>query len=381
MKPDFLQWIELDRSALLHNLKQFRRLIGKRRYLLAMVKADAYGHGMLETARLALSGEADWLGVHSLEEGIALRNAGVDAPVLVVGYVLQSRLEEAVRQDLRLTVYNRATVGRLERICRRIGKKAHLHLKVETGTYRQGLENAALVTLAKAVQAGPNLILEGISSHYANIEDTTDHAYAGFQLKNFQRNLAQLAEAGIEIPLRHMSCSAAAMLFPETHFEMVRVGIGLYGLWPSRETYVSSLMSEQEPIKLRPVLSWKARVAQVKSVPAGAFVGYGCTYRATRRLRLALVPVGYYDGYPRQLSNVAYALVKGRRAPLRGRVAMDFIALDVTDLHGVKQEDEVVLLGEMGEETLTADTLAAWAGTINYEIVARLHPGIPRIVV
>ena len=224
-------------------------------------------------------------------------------------------------------------------------------------------------------------MLEGISSHFANIEDTTDHSYAGLQLENFRRNLERLTEAGIKIPLRHMSCSAAAMLFPKTHFEMVRVGIGVYGLWPSRETYVSCLMAKKEPIQLRPVLSWKARVAQLKTVPAGAFVGYGCTYRATRRLRLALAPVGYYDGYPRQLSNVAYVLVKEKRAPLRGRVAMDFIALDVTDIPGVKREDEVVLLGKEGAETLTADTLAGWAGTINYEIVARLNPEIPRIVV
>jgi alanine racemase len=380
MKPELLQWIELDRSALNHNLRQFRSLIGKRRKLLAMVKANAYGHGMLATARLALDSEADWLGVHSLEEGVALRDAGILDPILVVGYVPLAGLEEAVRQDLKLVVYNRETVLHLEKICRKLGKQAYLHLKVETGTYRQGIANKTLVALANAIQRSSCLVLEGLSSHFANIEDTTDHAYARLQLKNFQEHLTLLDEEGIQVPLKHMSCSAATMLFPKTHFDMVRVGIGLYGLWPSRETYVSCLMKNKVPIRLRPVLSWKSRIAQLKTIPFGAFLGYGCTYRTTRRTRLALVPVGYYDGYPRDLSNVAHVLVKGQRAPLRGRVAMDFCAIDVTDIPGVKLEEEVVLLGKMDQDELTAETLAGWAGTINYEIVARLNPEIPRIV-
>ena len=381
MKSDLIQWIELDRSAFNHNLRQFRLLIGKQRKLLAMVKANAYGHGMLEMARLAVAGEADWLGVHSLEEGIALRKAGLHAPVLVVGYVPLVGLEEAVRQDLSMVVYNRESVLRLENICKKLGKQALLHLKVETGTYRQGIELDALLTMARAIQASPCLVLEGISSHFANIEDTTDHAYAGFQLKNFQESLKVLADENIPVSLRHMSCSAAVMLFPKTHFDMVRAGIGLYGLWPSKETYVSCLIKKKKPVLLRPVLNWKARIAQLKSVPSGSFIGYGCTYKTTRRTRLAVVPVGYYDGYPRDLSNVGYALVKGQRAPLRGRVAMDFFVVDVTDIPGVKLEEEIVLLGKMGKDELTADTMATWAGTINYEIVARLNPGIPRILV
>jgi alanine racemase len=235
--------------------------------------------------------------------------------------------------------------------------------------------------MAKTIHSSSCLVLEGISSHFANIEDTTDHSYARNQLKSFQECLERLTAEGIKVRLRHMSCSAAVMLFPKTHFDMVRVGIGVYGLWPSRETYVSCVMQKKEPVSLRPVLSWKARIAQLKSVPAGAFVGYGCTYRTTRKTHLALVPVGYFDGYPRQLSNVAYVLVKGQRAPLRGRVAMNFIAIDVTDIPGVKLEEEVVLLGKMNQDELSAETMAAWAGTINYELVARLNPEIRRLVV
>jgi alanine racemase len=375
-----LQWIELDRASLSHNIRQFRTLAGPGTKLLAMVKANAYGHGMSRIAPLALSEGVQWLGVHSLEEGIALSELATGAPVLISGYVALSDLEEAVVRGLRLTVYNPETVERLGRICRDRSLKAYIHVKVETGTHRQGIEPAALEDLLGRLPDYPNLVLEGISSHFADIEDTTDHTYARYQLDKFQRVLAGLEKKGVRIPIRHMSCTAAAILFQETHFDMLRVGIGLYGLWPSKETYVSCLQQDREPVKLLPVLSWKARVAQVKQVPKGAFVGYGRTFRATRTTRLAVIPIGYSDGYPRHLSNMAHVLISGQRAPLRGRVAMNFIAADITDLPGVEVEDPVVLIGRSGDDQVTADMLAAWAGTINYEIVARLNPGIPRII-
>jgi alanine racemase len=225
------------------------------------------------------------------------------------------------------------------------------------------------------------LELEGLSSHFANIEDTTDHSYARYQLENFLGMITSLEAGGVEIPIKHFSCSAAAILFPETYFDMVRIGIGMYGLWPSKETYLSCLMAKRSPVLLEPVLSWKARIAQIKDIPKGAMIGYGCTYKPGRPSRIAVIPVGYYDGYPRSLSNLSYVLIHGERAPLRGRVAMDFMVVDVTDISGLKVEDEVVLLGESGSDRISADQLAAWDGTIHYEIVSRLHPAIPRIVV
>jgi len=375
-----LQWIELARASLSHNLKQFRTLVGPEPKLLAMVKANAYGHGMSRIAPLVLSEGADWLGVHSLEEGIALNELGTKAPILISGYVALSDLEEAVARGLRLTVYNPETVDRLGRICRDRRLKAYVHVKVETGTYRQGVESEGLETMLERLQGHPGIVLEGISSHFADIEDTTDHTYARRQLASFHRVLSGFEKRGVRIPIRHMSCTAAAILFPETHFDLLRVGIGLYGLWPSKETYVSCLQQNRKPVTLLPVLSWKARIAQVKHVPKGAFVGYGRTFRATRPARLAVIPIGYSDGYPRHLSNIAHVLIAGQRAPLRGRVAMNFIAADITDIPGVEVEDTVVLIGRSGEDEVTADMLAAWGGTINYEIVSRLHPGIPRIV-
>jgi len=375
------QWIEVSRNALTHNLAEFRRRVGRDRRLLAVVKANAYGHGILDVSRIALEAGADWLGVNALEEGIGLRRAGVRAPILVLGYVPLGRLEDAVARGLRLTVYNKASVDGLVAACRRLKKKARVHVKVETGTNRQGVLEGDLIAFARSIQRRPGLVLEGLSSHFANIEDTTDHSFPQRQLAAFEKSVRGLEKAGIDVPVKHMSCTAATILFPETYFDMVRVGIGLYGLWPSKETYLSCVLDKREPLTLEPVLSWKARIAQVKRIVKGGAVGYGCTFRATRRTTLAVIPVGYYDGYDRGLSNAAYVLVRGQRAPLRGRVAMDFITADVTDIPGVGIEDEVVLLGAGGRERITAEQLAALAGTISYEIVARINPLVPRIVV
>ncbi len=376
-----LQRVEVSRSALIHNLNQFRRLLGPRRRLLAVVKANAYGHGLAEVSRIVLAAGADWLGVNSLEEGVTVREAGVNAPVLVLGYVPLDALAEAVAHDLRFIVYNEETLGRLGPAAVQGGRLARIHIKVETGTYRQGVRREDVVRFVRRARRVPGVLVEGLSSHFANIEDTTSDEYPRQQLSAFRDACARLRKAGFRVPLRHMSCTAAAMLFPATTFNMARVGVGLYGLWPSKETFLSCLLRKRTPLRLRPALSWKARIAQVKDVPAGAYVGYGCSYRTTRRTRLAVIPVGYYDGYSRSLSNAAHILVRGRRAPVRGRVAMNFLTADVTDIPGVGLEDEAVLLGRDGGERITADQLAALAGTINYEVVSRINPFVPRVVV
>ena len=376
-----MQWIEIDSLALSHNLEQFRRLIGSDRKLLATVKANAYGHGILEVEKIVRSQGADWLGVHSVREGILLRENEVDCPILVMGYVAFDELEQCMEHDLRITVYNPETIEHLGSLTGRSKRKVHLHVKVETGTHRQGVREEDLFSFVEKIQRYPGLALEGLSSHFANIEDTTDHSYARFQLDNFKRICQKLQDKGISIPIKHIACTAAAILFPETYFDMIRIGIGMYGLWPSKETYLSCILQNREPIQLMPVLTWKTRVAQIKKVPKGAYVGYGCTYRTTRETMLAVLPVGYSDGYPREFSNASYVLVKGQRAPVRGRVAMNFIMIDVTDIPDVEIEEEVVILGEDREDRITAGDLARLADTINYEIVTRINPQIPRIIV
>jgi len=373
--------VEISRSALVHNIREFRRIVGRKRLFLAVVKANAYGHGLVEMSAIAVAEGVDWLGVNSVEEGVALREEGIGVPVLVLGYAPLGVLEEAAARDLRLTVYNRETVRRLAALAARSGRTVRLHVKVETGTWRQGVVPKDLAAFVRDIRKHQGLVVEGLSSHFANIEDTTKHDYPRLQLDCYRTACRELEAAGVSVPMKHMSCTASTILFQEPEFNLARVGIGLYGLWPSKETYLSSVLEKKAPPSLRPVLSWKARIAQIKKVPSGAFVGYGCTYRTTRPTVLAVIPVGYYDGYDRRLSNAAHVLVKGRRAPVRGRVAMDFFMADVTDIPGVKLEDEATLLGADGRERIAAEDLASLAGTIGYEILARINPLIPRIVV
>lgn len=376
----YWQWIEIDRRALAANVRHFREMSGRRR-LLAVVKSNAYGHGLIAVSRLALAEGIDWLGVHAFEEGAALRDAGLDAPVLVLGPVLPGRCEEALRRDLRFTVFDRNTAEELSAAAVRLGTKARVHIKVETGTNRQGVRAAELPALARRLSRLPGIEIEGLSSHFANIEDTTSLDYAERQMAQFAEGAALLRKAGFRIQVRHFAATGAAIVFPESRLDMIRLGIGLYGLWPSKETYLSCRLRKRKPVVLRPVLSWRARIAQVKRVSKGAFIGYGCAFRTTRPTRLAVIPAGYADGYDRALSNTAHVLVRGRRAAVRGRIAMNFLTADVTDIPEAAAGDVVTLIGREGRETMSADSLAALAGTINYEILARLNPAIPRLIV
>lgn len=379
MTNKHLIWVELSKKDLLKNLQTFRDLLGDRTKLCPVVKSNAYGHGALQTALMIQdSGLANWLAVNSVDEGLALRQNGVRMPVLVLGYVPLERLSEAALHDLRLTVYNRETVLKLKAL--KTKKKICLHLKLETGTNRQGVDLPGALLLAKMIKGSKNLTLEGYSTHFANIEDTTDRSFAGRQLQRYQKMLDQLEQKGFKAPVNHIACTAASLVFPQTRLQLARIGIGLYGLWPSRETMVS-LKEQGSEFRLEPVLSWKTRVAQVKTVAAGEYIGYGCTFRTSRRTRIAVLPAGYYDGYDRKLSNTAYVLIGGKRAPIRGRVCMNLCMADITDIPGVKPEDEVVLLGKQGKEQVSAEQLAQWIGTINYEVVTRINPNLPRVAV
>jgi alanine racemase len=276
-------------------------------------------------------------------------------------------------------VYNQETVKRIEGIGKKTRKKILIHIKVETGTNRQGIDGKELSSLLDLIARCPSITLEGISSHFANIEDTTDHTYAQYQLDQFLS--IEKEYFATRVPLRHIACSAAILLFPETYFEMVRSGIALYGLWPSKQTKVSYSMKGKKIPELKPVLSWKTRIAQIKTVADGSYISYGCTFRTTRQSKIAVLPVGYYDGYLRAFSNVSHVLIKGRRAPVRGRVCMNITLVDVTDIGNVSLEDEVVLIGTQGDEEISADHLAGLAGTINYEIVTGINPSLERKII
>jgi alanine racemase len=375
-----LVWVELDGAAPDHNLRQLRRGLKRGVAVCAVIKANAYGHGLREMARLLPS--ADWLAVNSLEEGAELRARGEKRRILVLGHVPLGRLSEAVDLDLDLTLFNLESLDALARCAAlEAARKLRVHLKVETGTGRQGVLPETVAEFADRLERVPGLELAGVSTHFANVEDTLNHGYAQEQLARFAGALETLARTGRRPPIVHTASTAAGILLPETHFDMVRTGIGLYGLWPSRETYLSAVMGRRAVPELRPVLSWKTRVAQIKRLPEGSYIGYGCTYRTTRPTRLGVLPVGYADGYDRGLGNTAHVLVRGRRAPVIGRVCMNLTMVDLTDVPAAALEDEAVLLGRDGEEGITAETLAGWAGTINYEVVTRISPLLERRVI
>jgi alanine racemase len=371
-------WIEVSAGAVANNVAAFRGIAGPDRRLMAVVKSNAYGHGMLEVAEIALGAGADWLGVFSADEGLALRDHGVTAPILVFGPLPEAALDRAIAARLALTAASPKAAAAIA--ARPAAREARVHVKVETGTNRQGMLAGELPAAIRTL-AGSGALIEGAYTHFADIEDTTEHAFAEKQKARFQEVLDDLRASGVEIPMPHTACTAAAILFPETHYSLVRAGIGVYGLWPSKETNVSANALGRNRIGLRPAMTWKTRIAQIKCVVAGDYVGYGRTFRSTRSTLLAVLPVGYADGYDRSLSNAARTIVRGVRAPVVGRVCMNMTMIDVSDVPGAAEGDEVVLLGSQGDESVTAEDLARLAGTINYEIVTRAAPGAPRIVV
>jgi alanine racemase len=361
-------------------MKTIRSLAGKR-LIAAAVKANGYGHGLPQMISLLNKEKVEYIAVHSLDEAAQARESGWGKNILVVGYIPLSHLESIFDLNLEPTVYNRETIIALGKLAGKYKHQANIHLKVETGTNRQGVELGKIENIISALKKYPNLNLRGVSTHFANIEDTTDHSYANSQLSQFNHIVSLIKKLGVRPEYRHTACSAALLLFEDTKFEMVRPGIAIYGLWPSKETYLSYRLAGGSNNILNPMLSWKTRVIQVKDIPADSFIGYGCTYRTTARTRLAVLPVGYSDGYDRSISNLGYVLIKGKRAPLRGRICMNLMMADITDIKEVKLEESVVLLGQDGSEKITADQMAGWAGTVNYEIVSRIDKSIPRLIV
>ena len=376
-------WVEISETAYAHNIAFFRKLIPAHTEFSVVVKANAYGHGIDEIAELAVKHGADSFCVHSLEEALRLRKLGLSQDVLIMGPVPLKLISEVVKNDFRLGLYNLETLSELILLTRKMKKPVRVHLKLETGTYRQGIDAELLPEFLDRLKDSPLVKLEAAYTHFANIEDTTSHEYAYFQLNGFKKMVEKIRANGFPGAKQHTACSAATLLFPETHCNMVRIGISQYGLWPSRETFVSFKITHAKNKEdvLQPVLSWKTRVGQIKRVPANQSIGYGCTYQTTRESRIAVLPIGYSDGYDRELSNQSHVLIRGRRAPIRGRVCMNLIMVDITDMPEVKLEDEAVLIGRQGNETITADYLAGLIGTINYELVTRINWQIPRLII
>lgn len=362
-------WAEIDLAALRANVRAIKEFVGPRVDVFAVVKANAYGHGAVEVARAALAAGASRLAVHRVNEGVELREAGIDAPILLLGYAPLAAAPLVARYRLTPTVITREFA---EALAAYVDEPLPVHIKVDTGMGRYGLLPEEVVDFARALDAMSHIVLEGVYTHFATA-DEADQTYMRRQFRIFRDVLAALEGAGIHPLIRHACNSAATLCFPEAHLDAVRPGIALYGMLPSLEW--------DPPIPLQPVLTLKSRVARVRILPPGSSIGYGRTFTTEKPTRVALVPIGYGDGYHRILSNRGEVLIRGRRARILGRVSMDQIVVDVDAIPDVKMEDEVVVIGAQGEDAIRAEEVARWAGTINYEVTTSLLPRVTRVYV
>ncbi|WP_299979159.1 alanine racemase [Desulfobacula sp.] len=373
----------IDLDTIQKNIQNLKRITDKKSKFMAVVKADGYGHGAVKVAQKALQSGADWLGVARLNEAVELRKAGIDAPLLVFGYIHPAQAAMIKDLDLVATVYDLKMAKALSNKAKLLNKSVKVHLKIDTGMGRVGMVIGKKKTLAdksarkqvlKEIQELvklPGIDLKGAYTHFA-AADCKDRHYTDLQIELFASLLDDLKKKGIELSTCHAANSAGIIEFPGSHFDMVRAGISIYGLYPSGEV-------DQSKVKLGPAMTLKSIVTAVREVSKGFCVSYGMTHVTQKATRLASVPVGYADGFSRRFSSNGIMLVKGHRAPVVGRICMDQTMIDVGDIPGVNPGDEAVLIGSQGDETLGADELANRINTINYEIVSALTVRVKKV--
>jgi alanine racemase len=370
-RPARPTWVEVDLEAVAYNVRQIKEIIGPEVEILAVLKADAYGHGAITVARTALNNGAAFCGVASVNEGVRLRDGGVDAPILVLGYTPAWLARDALLHDVTLTLYDADVARAFSRAATDLRRTARVHIKVDTGMGRLGLLPDQVVPFVEEIRDLPGLDLEGIFTHFS-VADDADLEYTCWQLARFQDVLARLAEIGVTFRIVHCANSAATLRLPRAHFNMVRLGLAMYGLQPSPHVPL--------PPGFRPALAWKTTIAQVKNLPPGSYVSYGNTYRTEKEETIAVIPVGYADGFRRAPTRWQAVLVRGQRAPIVGRVCMDQTMINVSHIPNVRVGDDVVLIGRQGDDEITAEEVADWLGTINYEVVSEILARVPRVV-
>ena len=362
-------WAEVNLAALRHNYEAIKEKLAKGARLCAVVKADAYGHGAVPAARIALSAGAAYLAVATIEEAAELRRAGITAPILMLGIVPEEAALDVVSLGVTQTVASVELARALSEAAVCLGRRAKVHLAIETGMGRIGVRPEEVYALARAVKELPQMEIEGAFSHFA-MADIEDKSFSRGQFRLFQTAVEEICRAGAAPEICHIAESAAALEMPKTHLDMVRAGIIQYGLWPSDEVARNAALT--------PVMKLYAQVVFLKSIEKGKSIGYGRAYIADAIRRIATLPIGYADGYIRAYAKAGYVLIHGQKAKIVGRICMDQTMVDVTDIEDVKVGDKATLFGEA---ELSADTLAKWADTINYEVPCLLSKRVPRIYI
>ena len=370
-RPSRPTWMEVDLEAIAHNVRQMKQIIGPEVAILAVLKADAYGHGAITVARTAINNGVSYCGVASINEAVRLRDGGINTPILVLGYTPPWLARKAILEDITLTLYDADIARALSRAAIDLQRTATVHIKVDTGMGRLGLLPEQVVPFIEEIRGLPGLDLAGIFSHFS-VADDPSLEYTRQQLSRFQEVLDSLAEIDVFFRTIHCANSAATLRLPESRFNTVRLGLVMYGLQPS--PYVNL------PAGFRPALTWKTTVAQVKTLPQGSYVSYGNTYQTQSEETIAVIPVGYADGFRRAPTRWQAVLVRDQRAPIVGRVCMDQTMINVSHISNTRVGDEVVLIGRQGEDEISAEEVADWLGTINYEVVSEILARVPRMV-
>jgi len=366
----FKTWAEIDHEALRFNIQQIRNLVGPRVKILASVKAEGYGHGVVSVSRTALSAGAEWLGVSHVKEALELRSFFPNVPILILSSGMSGHTRLIVRNRLTPVVCSLEIARDLSAAALASGTIANIHVMLDTGMGRIGVWHKNSLTFLKRISQIKGIRLEGLASHFAAADDQ-DSTFTDRQLNGFLRAAKEVREMGIDIPLHHIANSAALIHNRETHLDMVRPGIMLYGVYPDPRS--------RSLIDLKPVLSLKTRIAYLKTVEPGRTISYGLTYLVKKKTRVATLPIGYGDGFSRAHSSRGEVLIRGQRAPIIGIVTMDQIMVDVGNIDGVAVGDEAVLIGEQGAERITAEEAAEKIGTISYEVLAQLGKRVSRV--
>lgn len=366
-------WAEIDLDKAAYNMKNIKKLVGDKE-VIAVVKADCYGHGADDLAPVFLENGASRLAVAILTEGIELRKKNITAPIMILGYTPLELSEELINNDIEQTVYDLEYAKKLSSLAEKLGKKAKIHIALDTGMGRIGfIPNEESIEAVEKIASLKGIEIIGIFTHFSTA-DEYDKTYTNEQFKKIKDFIAELEKRGVNIPLKHASNSGAIMEMPETYLDAVRAGIILYGYYPSNEV-------DKNKLDIKPILTLKTTVSHIKEVEEGTSISYGRTFITKRKSKIATIPIGYADGYSRLLSGKAKVIINGKFAPVVGRICMDQCMIDVTDIGEVKVGDEVILLGEEGNLKFNADDFAEIMGTINYEITCMLKQRIPRVYI
>jgi len=382
MKEYSSSWIEISKDAVLNNLEQFQKIIASGSSLMPIIKANAYGHGLIEIADILKNKKIWGIGVFSLDEAIEIKKKlDFKKPILILGYFSKnnSSLKFAIENNIHFPIYNFDDLELISNIAQKIKKKAKIHLKVDVGTSRIGILEKNILSFVIRTGALKNIKIVGVFAHLADSENK-DWTFTRQQIELF-KDISQKLEKALKKPiLRHLACTAACLSDKKAHYSLIRLGIGQFGLWPSLATK-QKVLRNYPFFRLYPALTWKTRVIQVKILPKNTYIGYGCTYKTKSKTKIGILPVGYWDGYDRKLSNRGEVLIKGKRCKVLGRVCMNMIMVDVSKIKNVKQGDEAVLLGKQGKNEVSADEISKKVRTISYEITTRINPLIKKIVV